>query len=351
MTRTTNQKSPPPEQAQHILLIGGAGYIGSSLTKELLDRGYRVRLLDLLMFEIEPIKALLEHPNLEVIEADFRQIDRVLQAMQGVDTVVHLGAIVGDPACAFDEKLTIEVNLLATRTLAEIAKGSGVQRFVFASTCSVYGASDSTLYEHSTLHPISLYARSKIASERVLQELADHSFHPTFLRFGTIYGFSGRVRFDLVVNLLTAKAMLEGQITVFGGSQWRPFIHVQDAAFSIVKALEAPSNVVNNEVFNVGSNAQNYTIDQIAALIKAAVPEAEIKHMGNDGDKRNYRVNFDKIERILGFHPNWTVERGIEQVMESIESGKVTCRKVRMGGEPRSLEASSNLLSSFSKLT
>ena len=188
------------ESVEKILVIGGAGYIGSALLPFLLKRGYKVRLLDLLMYGTEPIQGFLEHPNLEVMQADFRQVDKVVQAMNGVDAVVHLGAIVGDPACAFDEKLTIEVNLMATRMVAEVAKACGVRRFVFASTCSVYGAGDEILNETSPLNPVSLYAESKIASERILHPMAEDSFSPTLLRFGTIYGFSGRVRFDLVVE-------------------------------------------------------------------------------------------------------------------------------------------------------
>lgn len=308
---------------RRILVIGGAGYIGSALLPQLLERGYKVRLLDLLIFGTEPIKAMIDHPNLEIIRADFRNVDQAVKAMHGVDAVIHLGAIVGDPACAIDEELTIEVNLMATRMLAEVAKGSGVERFIFASTCSVYGASDETLTERSALNPVSLYARSKIASERVLLQLAGESFAPVILRFGTVYGLSGRTRFDLVINLLTAKALTEGKITVFGGDQWRPFVHVADVATAVLKSLEAPLPVVRGEVFNVGSNRQNYTIGQIGELIHAIVPEAELLEQGSGADRRNYRVNFDKIRRHLGFTPSWTVEAGVQQVIAAFERGEI----------------------------
>ncbi len=225
---------------KHVLVIGGGGYIGSALLPKLLDSGYHVRLLDLLLFGTEPIADVLDHPNLEIVQADFRQVDEVVAAVRGMDTLIHLGAIVGDPACALDEELTIEVNLMATRMIAEVAKGSGVKRFIFASTCSVYGASDEILDERSALNPVSLYARSKIASEKVLRKMADDRFAPVILRFGTIYGLSGRTRFDLVVNLLAAKALIDKQITVFDGDQWRPFVHVDDAAQAVFKVLEAP---------------------------------------------------------------------------------------------------------------
>ena len=314
---------PAQRPIRTVLVIGGAGYIGSALLPKLLSKGYRVRLLDLLMYGTEPIQQVLHHPNLEVVDADFRQVDKVVEAMHGVDAVIHLGAIVGDPACALDEDLTIEVNLMATRMIAEVAKGVGVNRFIFASTCSVYGASDETLDERSTLNPVSLYARSKIASEKVLMKKADASFAPVILRFGTIYGLSGRTRFDLVVNLLTAKAVLDGEITVFGGDQWRPFVHVDDAALAVLKALEAPLEVVKDETFNVGSNGQNYTIQQAGEIIHSLVPSAKLISMGNDTDRRNYRVNFNKIHKALGFEPKWSVAGGAQQVIDAISRGAV----------------------------
>ena len=309
---------------EDVLVIGGAGYVGSALLPKLLTSGYRVRLLDVLMYGTEPVAPYLSHPRLELIQSDFRQVDTVVRAVREADAVIHLGGLVGDPACALDEDLTIDINLSATRTIAEVAKGSGVQRFVFASTCSVYGASDELLDERSILSPVSLYARSKIASEKVLLALADHAFAPTILRFGTIYGLSGRTRFDLVVNLLTAKALFEGQITVFGGDQWRPFLHVDDAAAAILKTLQAPLQLVRNETFNVGSDAQNATLGDIGGLIHTLVPEAQLLDMGADGDRRNYRVSFAKIRRALQFQPQWTLEQGVRQVIDAIRSGKVT---------------------------
>lgn len=315
--------APQDSGVGRILVIGGAGYIGSALLPKLLSQGYHVRLLDLLLFGTDSIADVIEHPNLEILQADFRHVDKVVAAMAGIDTVIHLGAIVGDPACALDEELTIEVNLMATRMIAEVAKGSGVRRFIFASTCSVYGASDEVLDERSALHPVSLYARSKIASEQVLTNMADEGFAPVILRFGTIYGLSGRTRFDLVVNLLTAKALLENQITVFGGDQWRPFVHVDDAALAIFKALEAPQSLVFNEIFNVGSDEQNYTIQQVGELIHSIVPAARLMSMGSDTDRRNYKVNFGKIRHSLGFAPQRTLLYGIQQVVAVIESGAV----------------------------
>jgi nucleoside-diphosphate-sugar epimerase len=315
--RTTERR------VKQVLVIGGGGYIGSALLPKLLNAGYHVRLLDLLLYSTEPIQEVLSHPDLEVIQADFRQVDRVVEAMQDVDAVIHLGAIVGDPACALDEELTIEVNLMATRMIAEVAKGSRINRFIFASTCSVYGASDELLDEHSALNPVSLYARSKIASEQVLKNLAGPDFSPVILRFGTIYGLSGRTRFDLVINLLAAKAVVEGKITVYGGDQWRPFVHVDDAALAILKALQSPLATVRNKVFNVGSDEQNYTIQQVAEIIQRLVPTAQVLNMGSDTDRRNYRVDFSKIRNILDFAPQWSVVQGVQQVIARIQSGQI----------------------------
>jgi nucleoside-diphosphate-sugar epimerase len=317
------QKKNSNGKIKTVLVIGGAGYIGSAVLPKLLEMGYQVRLLDLLLYGTEPIEPCLGHPNLEIIQADFRSIDRVVEAMRDVDAVIHLGGIVGDPACELDEDLTIDINLMATRMIAEVAKGSGVGHFVFASTCSVYGASEHHLDERSALNPVSLYARSKIASEKVLQKMADDRFSPVILRFGTIFGLSGRTRFDLVINLLTAKAVMDGEITVFGGDQWRPFLHVDDAARSLVEVLTASQDIVRNQVFNVGSSDQNYTINQIAEIIQRHVPQAHIVHKGEGTDRRNYWVSFNKINRTLGFRPKWTVDQGIDQVIEAFQSGKV----------------------------
>jgi len=310
-------------QPQRILVIGGAGYIGSALLPKLLKQGYQVRLLDVFMFGTDPIADVITHKNLDVMEGDFRQINTVVEAMRGMDAVIHLGAIVGDPACALDEELTIDINLIATRLIAECAKGNGIRRFIFASTCSVYGASDQILDEQSSLKPVSLYARSKVASENVLSSMVDKRFRPTLLRFGTVYGLAGRTRFDLVINLLTAKAVVDGKITVFGADQWRPFVHVEDVASAVARVLESPLEDIGGEVFNVGSDPQNKTLGQIGEMIHKQVPTADLIVGGADGDRRNYRVDFSKIEKKLGFKPDWTIENGIKQVIDSIESGRV----------------------------
>jgi nucleoside-diphosphate-sugar epimerase len=311
------------EQPGTVLVIGGAGYIGSALIPQLLTNGHRTRVLDMMLFGRSPLAAWQDHPLLEIVEGDFRHVNNVVRALQGVETVVHLGAIVGDPACNLDENLTIDINLSATRMIAEFARTHGVRRFLFASTCSVYGASPDTLDERSETRPVGIYGDTKLASEKVLLELSSPGFAVTVLRFATIFGLSGRTRFDLVVNLLTAKARVDGEITVFSGQQWRPFVHVEDAARSILMAIEAPSSTVAGQIFNVGSNELNYRISEVGEMIHRQVPDAKLSVSEDIQDRRNYRVDFSKIRDTLGFQPAWTVEQGVAQVLAAIDSGQV----------------------------
>jgi nucleoside-diphosphate-sugar epimerase len=308
---------------KRVLVIGGAGYIGSALLPLLLAKGYQVRILDLLIFGLEPIKPWLNHPQLEIIRGDFRRADIVAHAMQDIDDVVHLGAIVADSACDLDEKITLEVNLMGTKTVAEIAKNLQVDRFIFSSTCSVYGASDNLLDEDSELAPVTLYARTKATSEKNLLKMMDHRFSPVILRLSTVYGLSGRYRFDLVINLLTAMAMVDGEITIFGGNQWRSFVHVEDAARSILAVLDSPAQISRGEVFNVGSTEQNYTISEIGEIIHNYVPSAHIVKNDDLIDPQNYRVNFQKIQRVLKFTPRLKIDQGIQQVIAAIRDGQV----------------------------
>jgi len=305
-----------------VLVIGGAGYIGSALVEKLLKLGLQVSVLDAMHFGEETLSDVAGHPNLTLIREDFRHIEALTRAVSGVGSVIHLGGLVGDPACAVDCDLTVDVNVTATKVIGEIAKARGVRQFIFASSCSVYGASDEIVNENSRFNPQSLYARSKVASEAVLGALNSRDFSVTCLRFATIYGISGRTRFDLVVNLLCAKAVRDRKITVFGADQWRPFVHVEDVARAITMTLRAPPELVSGEAFNVGSDAQNYTLAEVAELIQRQVPDAEITS-DDSVDKRNYRVSFAKIRSRLGFVPAWTIERGIAQVVALIRSNQV----------------------------
>jgi nucleoside-diphosphate-sugar epimerase len=306
-----------------VLVIGGAGYIGSALVEKLLNLGLQVSVLDAMHYGEATLSRVAEHPNLTIIREDFRHIEALTRAVSGVGSLIHLGGLVGDPACAVDTDLTVDVNVTATKVIGEIAKARGVRRFIFASSCSVYGACDEVVNEEAHFNPQSLYARSKVASEAVLEGLNDRNFAVTCLRFATIYGMSGRTRFDLVVNLLCAKAVRDGAITVYGSDQWRPFVHVEDVARAVTITLRAPVDLVAGEVFNVGSDTQNYTLGEVAELINRQVPDAEITSDETFVDKRNYRVSFEKIRSRLGFEPAWTLERGIAQVLTLVRSNEV----------------------------
>jgi nucleoside-diphosphate-sugar epimerase len=306
-----------------VLVVGGAGYIGSLVVEKLLFRGYKVRLLDNLVYGDQAIKKFFDHPRFEFIRGDCRNIQDVVRAMAGVRNLIHLAAIVGDPACAEDGENASQINYAATRMMAEIAAGDGVERFIFASTCSVYGASDILMDERSETVPISLYAQTKLQSEQALLEAKSRSFHPTILRFATVFGLSPRPRFDLVVNLLTARAMQERVITVFNGDQWRPFIHVQDVSDAVVRVLLAPIESISGEIFNVGDDCQNFTLAQIAEKIKQQLPQTHIE-LKENADRRNYRVSFRKIRECIGFEARRTIESGIAEIKQAFESGRIS---------------------------
>lgn len=308
-----------------VLVVGGAGYLGSILCRKLLERGYIVRVLDNLTYGDHGIKELYKKPNFMLMKGDMRDIQTVVDSVKNIDAVIHLAAIVGDPASALDPEETIEINYLGTKMLAEICKYSQINRFIFASTCSVYGASanpDTKIDENSSLNPISLYAEMKHKSEFGILELADENFSPTILRMATLYGLSPRMRFDLVINILTIKALKEKQFTIFGGSQWRPNLHVDDAAEAYIKCLEAPINKIKGEIFNVGSNDGNYRIIDIGKIVNKLIPEAKMIIDKKQVDKRNYNVSFDKIEKNLHYITNYTIEDGINNIIEAVKRGE-----------------------------
>ena len=301
-----------------VLVVGGAGYIGAVLVRKLLDRGAKVRLMDSLVYGDAAIAGVIDHPNLEFLNGDCRNIQDVVKAMTGAKSVVHLAAVVGDPACEQDKQNALEINYSATRMMVEIAKGHGIGRFVFASSCSVYGASEFLMDEQSKTEPVSLYGKTKIDSEKVLLDARSEAFHPIILRFATVFGLAPRPRFDLVVNLLTAKARQEGVITIYNGEQWRPFIHVDDIARAIVETLYAPLQNVAGEIFNVGDDRLNFTLGQVAGRIREHFPETRIQEVDNN-DRRNYRVSFAKIRSQLGFECGLTLDDGILEIAQAFD--------------------------------
>jgi nucleoside-diphosphate-sugar epimerase len=315
--------APPTVRRDRVLVVGGAGYIGSLLVERLLEKGYRVRVLDSLLYGDEPLRAVKTHPDFELIVGDCRNIQDVVKAVSGVESIIHLAAIVGDPACNQDRESALETNYAATRMLIEIAKGHGVSRFLFASSCSVYGATDAEMDENAAVRPISLYGQTKVDSERALLDARSATFHPVILRYATVFGLGYRPRFDLVVNLLTAKAYQEGVITVYNGQQWRPFVHVRDLVEATIAALEAPVRLTSGEVFNVGDERLNHTLSEVADVIREAFPSVRIERVENS-DRRNYRVNFDKISSRTGFRARYTLRDGVDEICRAFDEGVIT---------------------------
>ena len=298
---------PNRGRLKRILIVGGAGYLGSVLTTQLLTRGYTVRILDNFLYGRRSLEQLPRTPMLEVIEGDLRNIHTCVSALDGVHAVVLLAAIVGDPASKLRPKETIETNVIAAQALAMACKHQCINRFLYASTCSVYGLGDTLLDENSDLRSVSLYARIKIASEQAILSMGDGYFTPTILRMGTLYGCSPRMRFDLVVNTMTMHAYSEGRIHVFGGTQWRPLLSVNDAAEVYVRCLEADIADVGNQVFNIGSDEQNYQVESIAQIIAEALSGVQVEHDDKSLDVRDYRVSFRKVRDVLDFSPSDTV--------------------------------------------
>lgn len=310
-----------------VVVTGGAGYMGSHLVRDLLAAGTRVRVVDSLA--VGTGCALMCHwgdPRFEFVRGDVRDQAARATALRGAASVVHLAAVVGDPACARDENLAREVNLHATRAWLEDAKAAGCDRFVFASTCSNYGKmvdGDAFATEEWALRPVSLYAETKVASEADVLGATDSGFAATCLRFATIYGASPRMRFDLTVNEFTRDAVLTGALVVYGEQFWRPYVHVRDAARAIRVVLAAPRNAVAGEVFNVGDTGQQFRKQDLVELLVAKMPGTSVERVERTEDPRDYRVSFDKIRSALGFQTTRTVPEGIEELVELLRSGAI----------------------------
>ncbi len=303
----------------NVLVTGGAGYIGSHLVRKLLESGYGVRVLDSFLNGDHGLAALRGHPRLEVIEGDISSVRSVVASVKDVGTVVALAAIVGDPACGVDAEETLNLNYESTKILVEACNFYGVNRLVFASSCSVYGASDDQLLtESSPLNPVSLYARTRIMSENVIFEQCDEVV-PVVLRLATVFGYSPRMRFDLVVNTLTAHAVVNGRIRVTGGNQWRPFVHCRDAANAFFLAATSAEEQVKGRIFNVGSEAMNYTISDVAQVVSEEVADIQVETSDAIDDPRNYRVSFERIRDALQFAPEHDVRSGIREMVNALE--------------------------------
>jgi nucleoside-diphosphate-sugar epimerase len=311
------------------LVTGGSGYIGALLVRELLEAGREVRVLDSLLHGQEDIAAEQEGAGVEVIRADIRDAEARRRALEGAEAVVHLAAIVGDPACARDPEASDEVNVQATRALVADANAAAVERLVFASTCSNYGRmTDPTvpITETGELRPVSLYAEQKVGMEQLIlgsangSEEAARVTKPTCLRFATVYGVGRRMRFDLTVNEFTRELWADRDLEVFGEQFWRPYIHVRDAARAVRTVLEAPAEQVAGAVFNAGRSGENYRKLDLVQEIGRQIDRGKVSYVHRDEDPRDYKVSFDKIRAELGFETLMTVPDGIAEVIAALDA-------------------------------
>ena len=317
---------------RHILITGGAGYIGSLLTSELLRANYRVTVLDSLLFGGESLVPFLHHPNFHFIKADVTEPrairDNVRNEWPIPQAVVHLAAIVGFPACqAVGKQVAWRYNVEATKMVFEQAADLGIGRCMFASTYSNYGLSPDgkPVTEESPLNPQSLYAETKIAAEEYLLSQKDAPTAPLSFRFATLYGISPRTRFDLIVNQFVLEAFTKRELIIYQRGYSRSFVHVQDVVRGIMMGLEAEESKVRGQVFNLGTPEGNYTKDEIVALVLKRMPETivEYKDLTFGGDMRDITVSFAKIRRELGFDTKLTVDDGVREVLHALKSGLI----------------------------
>lgn len=315
---------------QTVLVTGGAGYVGSGVLRALLAQGYRAVTVDTLEFGGESLLDLWSHPNFLLHKCDIADpaaVDRVLQS-ERFDAVIHLAAVVGDPACKREPERATQVNWEASRRLFDRCAELEIARFVFASTCSNYGrVADRGVFvdESSILAPVSLYAELKVRFERYLLQHAPRrrNFSPVALRFSTVYGLSSRMRFDLTVNEFAKEIALGRELVVFGEQFWRPYCHVRDFARAFMTVLQAPSEKIAYRVYNVGDTRENYTKQMITEELRRIAPAARIRYVEQVDDPRDYRVNCDLIGRELGFKVSRTVPQGLREVFDVVRLGMV----------------------------
>jgi nucleoside-diphosphate-sugar epimerase len=299
-----------------VLVTGSQGYIGSVLVPMLLEKGHDITGLDTDLYERCTFTGTA--PDVPIIKKDVREVQK--HDVEGYDAIIHLAGLSNDPLGDYQPELTEDINEKASIKLAKLAKEARVKRFLFASSCSNYGAAgDKFLTEEAQFNPVTPYGISKVRVEEALSQMADEDFSPTYIRASTAYGVSPRLRFDLVTNNLTAWAYTTGRVYLKSdGTPWRPIIHIEDISSAYIAALHAPRELIHNEAFNVGTTSENYQMREIAEIVKEVVPGCEIEYAPDAGpDKRCYRVDCNKISYTLHeFKPQWTARRGIEQLYE-----------------------------------
>ena len=303
----------------NILVTGGAGYIGSVLTRKLVSSKYNVKVLDSLIFGQDGISDLVSNRSVKLFSDDIRNEKILTDTLKDVDCVVHLAAIVGEPLCNKIPEIAKQINESATKQIVDSCKKACVQRLIFASTCSNYGSSLGTVNEDTPLESLSLYSETKVKSESYVLDSKEENFEPCILRFATAYGISPRMRFDLLVQEFIRDALIDKKISIFGPNHWRPLVHVDDIASACITVIENSSNI-SGEVYNVGDNEQNYTKKNLAELVQKHIPSSTIEITESKQDLRSYKVSFDKIRNELNFKVSKTVEDGISEILNQINN-------------------------------
>jgi nucleoside-diphosphate-sugar epimerase len=305
-----------------VVVTGGAGYVGAPVVEELQAASHEVTVLDSLLHEQVDVAELLRSRGVRLLVADVRDAAARREALENAEAVVHLAAIVGDPACARQPELSHAVNVEASSALVADAVALGVARFVFASTCSNYGRmADSTVPvdETTDLRPVSLYAEQKVAIERALFSGADDGLARSCLRFATVYGVADRMRFDLTVNQFTRDLWAERPLEIYGELFWRPYVHVRDAARAVTTVLGRAQGEVAGRVFNVGDSDENYRKRDLAELIVSRLGRGEVSYVQREEDPRDYKVSFARIREELGYVPSHRVSDGIDEIVDALE--------------------------------
>ena len=305
-----------------VMVTGAGGYIGTQLVRDLVKAGHEVTAVDRFFFGFEPISDMVKNKNFKVLQKDIR--DLTAAELSNHDAVCDLACLSNDPAGEIDPELTYQINRDGRIHVAEMAKKAGVKKYILSSSCSVYGqGEDPELTEKSSTNPISVYAKSTLQAEEHNLGLSDNNFSVTALRNATVFGLSTRMRFDLVVNLMTLTAFQKGRIIVMGGGlQWRPLVHLSDVSSAFQKVIESENSKVNGEIFNIGLS--NFQIKNLAYLVREELPfPIEIDTAPDDPDKRDYNVVFEKAEKVLGFKAKTSVTEGIKEIYLALKAGKV----------------------------
>lgn len=312
-------------KSKNILVTGGIGYLGTILILNLLKKGYNVITIDPLIFGKSNLSKLERHKNFKIVVGlteDKYTLKKIFE--ENISTVIHLSGLSNDPTAALDFKLTRKANVDSTKNLILLAKKYKVRKFIFASSCSVYGYTghDILVNEESPTNPISAYAKSKLDCEEIILSEKSTNFAVTCFRKGTLFGFSPRMRFDLVINTMTGLAFDQNKIVINGGNQWRPFLHVKDAADIYSKAIELENEHINGKIFNVGKDSLNLKIIDLIEYFKKVFPKLIVEKSDNE-DKRSYKVSFDKIKKEIDWSPKYSITDGILEIKRSLEKKEI----------------------------